>query len=73
MFILILKFLFSIILSFLFYIVLDTIYYLFKFRDLKKITEKVRFKQSSWFDRLFVQFPKAFAYELITKDPNDFK
>ena len=73
MFILILKFVLSIVLSFLLYIVFDTIYYLFKFRSLKKYSEKVRFKQSSWFDRLFVQFPKAFAYELITKDPNDFK
>lgn len=73
MFFLILKFILSIAFSFALYLILDTFYYLFKYRGLRKNTEKVRFKESSWFYKLFVLFPKALAFEISSKDPNDFK
>ena len=73
MFKLFLEFIFLLVLSVFLYLFLDTCFYLFKFRNLRKNTERVRFKESSWFYKIFSLFPRSFAFELITRDPNDFK
>ena len=73
MFKLIFLFILLFTLSFVLYLILDIFYYLIKFRDQRIVTEKVVFQQSSWFYKIFVLFPKAYAYEILSRDPNDFK
>ena len=73
MFKLILFFIFLLSLSFVLYLILDIFYYLIKFRDQRISTDKVVFQESTWFYKIFVLFPKAYATEILSRDPNDFK
>ena len=73
MFKLFIEFLVLSILAIFLYLVLDTLFYIFKFRELRKPSEKVKYKESSWFYKLFFRFPRALAIELLTSDPNDFR
>lgn len=72
MFKLILLFIFLLVFCFLLYLFLDFVYYCILFRDQKKRSDPVCFKESSSLYKIFFRLPRALAIEFLEHDPNEF-
>lgn len=73
MFIILVKFLLCGFFGCILFLFLDFVYYLIKFREKKRTSEKVIFKQSSFLYNLFFRLPRLLALEVLSQDVNEFK